>query len=117
MATSRKHQEKVEGYARALLDASKAEGRAIPDLVQWRHATKFSPEVIATLAAMDADEDNRLISEVYAEFKRLVDADDSIVSVTATTAVGAAVTGAGVGTGVTMGVEVLSTATTRLAAI
>lgn len=75
------------GYARALLDAAMGEGRTIPDLVQWRHATKFSPEVIATLAAMDADDDNRLISEVYAEFKRMVDADDSIVSVTVTTAV------------------------------
>ena len=49
MTLSRKQQLKVEEYSRALLDASRAEGRAYSDLTQWRHAVKFSPEVMATL--------------------------------------------------------------------
>ena len=36
---------------------------------------------------MQEEDDVDLINEVYAEFKRLVDSDDSIVSVTVTTAV------------------------------
>jgi F-type H+-transporting ATPase subunit delta len=87
MTLSRKQQAKVEEYSRALLDASRAEGRAYSDLTQWRHAVKFSPEVMDTLTSMQEEDDVDLIDEVYAEFKRLVDSDDSIVSVTVTTAV------------------------------
>ena len=87
MTLSRKQQAKVEEYSRALLDASRQEGRAYSDLTQWRHAVKFSPEVMNTLTSMQEEDDVDLINEVYAEFKRLVDSDDSIVSVTVTTAV------------------------------
>lgn len=87
MSLSRKQQAKVEEYSRALLEASRAEGRAYADLTQWRHAVKFSREVMGTLTSMQEEDDVDLISEVYAEFKRLVDSDDSIVSVTVTTAV------------------------------
>jgi len=87
MTLSRKQQAKVEEYSRALLDASRSEGRAYRDLTQWRHAVKFSPEVMDTLTSMQEEDDVDLIEEVYAEFKRLVDSDDSIVSVTVTTAV------------------------------
>lgn len=87
MTLSRKQQAKVEEYSRALLDASRAEGRAYRDLTQWRHAVKFSPEVMDTLTSMQEEDDVDLIEQVYAEFKRLVDSDDSIVSVTVTTAV------------------------------
>ena len=87
MTLSRKQQAKVEEYSRALLDASRSEGRAYRDLTQWQHAVKFSPEVMDTLTSMQEEDDVDLIEEVYAEFKRLVDSDDSIVSVTVTTAV------------------------------
>lgn len=87
MTLSRKQQVKVEEYSRALLEASRAEGRAYSDLTQWRHAVKFTPEVLDTLTSMQEEDDASLIEEVYAEFKRLVDSDDSIVSVTVTTAV------------------------------
>lgn len=87
MTLSRKLQAKVEEYARALLDASRSEGRAYADLTQWRHAVKFSPEVMNVLTSMQEEDDTSLINEVYSEFKRMVDSDDSIVSVTVTTAV------------------------------
>lgn len=87
MSLSRKQLAKVAEYSRALLDASRQEGRAYSDLTQWRHAVKFSPEVMRTLTSMQEEDDVDLINEVYAEFKRLVDSDDSIVSVTVTTAV------------------------------
>ncbi len=87
MTLSRKQQAKVEEYARALLDSSRDGGRAYSDLTQWRHAVKFSPEVLSVLSNMHGEDDAELVDKVYSEFKRLVDSDDSMVSVTVTTAV------------------------------
>ena len=87
MTLSRKQQAKVEEYARTLLDASRDGGRAYSDLTQWRHAVKFSPEVMSVLSNMQGENDAVLIDKVYSEFKRLVDSDDSMVSVTVTTVV------------------------------
>ncbi len=39
-----KGREKVEQYARMLFDAGVSSGRAGADLVQWRHAAKFTPD-------------------------------------------------------------------------
>ena len=43
---------KVEQYARALLEASRSEGRGNLDVQQMRHALKFTPEVLAILSEM-----------------------------------------------------------------
>lgn len=87
MPANRSEKRKVEQYARSLLDAAKMEGRTNADLVQWRHAVKFSPEVLEVLTAMQAEDDPALIKKVYAQLQTLVAADDTTVMVTATTAV------------------------------
>ena len=86
--TSRRgNAEKIEAYTRALLEAARSEGRANSDLVQWQHAQKFSPEVLETLAAMQREDDLSLIEQVAKHHKELLDAQDTTVSVTVTTAV------------------------------
>ncbi|HQE70271.1 MAG TPA: F0F1 ATP synthase subunit delta [Atopobiaceae bacterium] len=87
MQASRSERRKIEQYSRALLDAAKSEGRANADLVQLRHAVKFSPEVLEVLASLQAEDDPQLVSKVYEQIQSLVAADDSTVMVTVTTAV------------------------------
>lgn len=87
MANKRGDTEKIEAYTRALMEAARSEGRANSDLVQWQHAKKFSPEVLETLAAMQREDDIRLIDEVAKQYKQYLDAEDKTVSVTVTTAV------------------------------
>ena len=87
MSAKRADAEKVEAYTRALLEAARSEGRANADLVQWQHAQKFTPEVLETLAAMQKEDDLGLIEEVAKQYKELLDAHDTTVSVTVTTAV------------------------------
>ena len=82
-----KGREKVEQYARMLFDAGVSSGRAGADLVQWRHAAKFTPEVMEAFATLRRERDTDLVKEVQARLAELVDADDSTVLVTATTAV------------------------------
>lgn len=85
--TTRKDQDKVEAYARALLDAARQQGRANADLVQVNHALKFTPEVLETLTAMRASGDTELFDEVAERYKSYIEADDRTVSVTITTSV------------------------------
>ena len=86
---TKKHsdEEKAELYARALMDAARAEGRSNRDLVQLRHAAKFSPEVLEVLSAMHSKEDQQLLSDVEKSYKELLDEGDDTYFVTATTAV------------------------------
>ena len=86
-STKRVDAEKVEAYTRALLEAARSEGRANADLVQWQHAQKFTPEVLETIAAMQREDDLRLLEEVAKRYKELLDSQDTTVSVTVTTAV------------------------------
>ena len=55
--------------------------------MQWQHARKFTPEVLETLAAMQREDDIGLLEEVAKRYKELLDAQDTTVSVTVTTAV------------------------------
>ena len=87
MSIKQPDEEKAEAYTRALLDAARQEGRANADLVQWQHAKKFSPEVLETLSAMQAEDDAGLIDQVAKRYKELLDSEDKTVSVTITTAV------------------------------
>lgn len=87
MPTKHTESEKVEAYTRALMEAARGEGRANADLVQWQHAKKFSPEVLETLAAMQSEDDLNLIDQVARQYKTYLDAEDTTVSVTVTTAV------------------------------
>lgn len=87
MSTNPKDQEKIEQYARALIEAGRAEGRPDADLVQWRHAQKFSPEVLEVLASMRQSDDLDLVDAVSKEYKEILDAGDETVMVTVTTSV------------------------------
>ena len=69
------------------MEAAHSEGRANADLVQWQHARKFSPEVLETLAAMQREGDLDLVEDVAKQYKSYLDAQDTTVSVTVTTAV------------------------------
>ncbi|MDO4536886.1 MAG: F0F1 ATP synthase subunit delta, partial [Coriobacteriales bacterium] len=79
--------QKIEEYARSLLDAAKGEGRAPRDLQQMRHALKFSPEVLEILGRMKEERDLPLLEQVYTDLKALLDAEDETVTVDVTTAV------------------------------
>ena len=79
--------QKIEEYARSLLDAAKGEGRAPLDVQQLRHAVKFSPEVLSVLARMESESDSTLITQVYEDLKTMLDSEDETVTVDVTTAV------------------------------
>ncbi|KUH58790.1 ATPase [Tractidigestivibacter scatoligenes] len=87
MSIKRADEQKAEAYTRALLEAARQQGRANADLVQWQHAKKFSPEVLETLTAMQAENDSGLIDQVAKKYQELLDNEDTTVSVTVTTAV------------------------------
>ncbi|MDI9589799.1 MAG: F0F1 ATP synthase subunit delta [Acidobacteriota bacterium] len=87
MTTRRTDSDKVEAYTRALMEAAAAEGRSAHDLQQLRHALKFSPEMLETIANMDNANETHLIEQVYREFKERLDRGDQTISVDVTTAV------------------------------
>lgn len=88
MSTNKDDQNrKVEGYTRALLEAGRAEGRAVTDLVQVQHAKKFSPEVLETLGAIQASDDVNLIEDIAATFQELLEKEDNTLTVTVTTTI------------------------------
>lgn len=87
MSASHESDEKIEAYARALIEAARGEGRANADLVQWQHARKFSPEVLETLSSMRDSGDLDLVAQVADQYKTILDSEDETVSVTATTSV------------------------------
>lgn len=87
--TKSKHSDerKSEEYARALMDAAQKEGRLNDDLVQWKHAAKFSSEVFETIRAMYDANDLGLVTNVENAYKHILDTHDNTVFVTVTTAV------------------------------
>lgn len=87
MTTRRTDSDKVEQYTRMLMEAAAAEGRSARDLQQLRHAIKFSPEMLETIARMDNANEDHLMDEVYRTFKERLDSGDLTISVDVTTAV------------------------------
>ena len=73
MTTRRTDADKVEEYTQMLMAAAAAEGRSARDLQQLRHAIKFSPEMLETIARMDNANEDYLIEQVYREFKERLD--------------------------------------------
>ena len=78
--------QKIEEYARSLLDAAQGEGRAPLDVQQLRHAVKFSPEVLEVLARMRDESNLPLLEQVYDDLKTMLDNEDETVTVDVTTA-------------------------------
>lgn len=87
MKTNRTDSDKIEAYTRALMDAAAAGGRSARDLQQLRHAIKFSPEMLTTIAEMIEAKEENLIDKVYAEYKERLDNGDLTITVDVTTAV------------------------------
>ena len=87
MTTRRTDSDKVEAYTRMLMEAAASEGRSARDLQQLRHAIKFSPEMLETIALMDNANEDYLIDQVYREFKERLDNGDLTITVDVTTAV------------------------------
>ena len=79
--------QKIEAYARSLLDAARGEGRAPLDVQQIRHAVKFAPEVFEILARMAEERDLELLQQVYDDLRNILDSEDETVTVDVTTAV------------------------------
>lgn len=79
--------QRIERYARSLLDAARGEGRAPRDVQQLRHAIKFSPEVLETLKRMTDESDLALLELVYEDLRSMLDNEDATVTVDVTTAV------------------------------
>ncbi|MDO4404305.1 MAG: F0F1 ATP synthase subunit delta [Atopobiaceae bacterium] len=69
------------------MEAGTEGGRAARDLQQLRHAIKFSPEMLETIADMIGSKEEHLIDKVYEEFKERLDNGDLTISVDVTTAV------------------------------
>ena len=78
--------QKIEEYARTLLDVARGEGRAPLDVQQLRHALKFSPEVLEVLGRMQDERDLTLLSQVYEDLKTMLEKEDETVTVDVTTA-------------------------------
>ena len=87
MTTKRIDSERVRAYTQALMDAASAGGRSERDLQQLRHAIKFSPEMLGTLADMIDAKEDYLIDKVYAEFRDRLEKGDFAISVDVPTAV------------------------------
>ena len=81
MTIRRTDSDKVEQYTHMLMEAAAAEGRSARDLQQLRHALKFSPEMLETIARMDNANEDYLLDQVYREFKERMDNGDLTISV------------------------------------
>ena len=79
--------QKIEEYARSLLDAAKGEGSAQLDLHQLRKAARFTPEVFETLGRMQNETDLTLLSQLYDDLRTMLNNDEDVIAVEATTAV------------------------------
>ena len=79
--------QRIEAYARSLLDAARGEGRAPRDVQQLPHSIEFSPEVFETLKRMSDESDIALIEQVYEDLRNMLDSEDETVTVDVTTAV------------------------------
>ena len=79
--------QKIESYARSLLDAARGGGRVEIDPDQLRRALKFLPEVRACLSRMEEEHDLPLMEDVYRDLKNLLESGDDCIRVDVTTAV------------------------------
>ena len=79
--------QKIEEYARSLLDAAKGEGRVPVDPEGLRRLVRNSPEVHAVLARMRDEQNLPLLEQVYGELREMLNAEDDTVYIEVTTAV------------------------------
>lgn len=78
--------QKIEEYARSLLDAAKGEGGVPADPEQLRRLVRNSPEVHSVLKRMKDERNLPLLEQVYSELREILEAEDDTVNVEVTTA-------------------------------
>ena len=87
MPTSRREERVLETYARALLEAAKAEGRVFADRRALDVLASANPEVLTVLTTMVERGQLDLLPKVAALYHDIAEEDDDVVGVTVTTAV------------------------------
>ncbi len=86
--TSRSNaKQKIESYARSLLDAARGEGSGVEDPHDLRQALKFTPEVRDILTRMEEEHDLPLLEQVFEDLQTLLKHGDNTATVEVTTAV------------------------------
>ena len=87
MPTSRRENRVLETYARALLEAAKAEGRVFTDLDALGALSQASPEILAVVKTMVERNQLDLLPQVAEVYRAMTEDDEDVVGVTVTTAV------------------------------
>ena len=87
MPTSRRENRVLETYARALLEAAKAEGRVFTDLDALGALSQASPEILAVVKTMVERDQLDLLPQVAEVYRAMTEDDEDVVGVTVTTAV------------------------------
>ncbi|MDM8300967.1 F0F1 ATP synthase subunit delta [Collinsella tanakaei] len=87
MPTSRRENRVLETYARALLEAAKAEGRVFTDLDALGALSQASPEILAVVKTMVERDQLDLLPQVAEAYRAMTEDDEDVVGVTVTTAV------------------------------
>ena len=80
MPTSRREERVLETYARALIEAAKAEGRVQADRRALDALASASPEILAIVSAMAERGQLDLLPKVASTFRDIADADDDVVA-------------------------------------
>lgn len=84
---SRIKEQKVETYARTLLEAAKTEGREQADLRLMDHLRKMNPEVAELLKVILERGDEKLLASIAKRYAELFDEETDIVAVDVTCAI------------------------------
>ena len=87
MPTSRREERVLETYARALIEAGKAEGRVFANARAIHVLAEASPELLAVLTTMIERNQLDLLPQVAEAYQDMVREDEDVVGVTVTTAV------------------------------
>ena len=87
MKTRPVDKQKIEEYARSLLDAAKGSVDAPLDLERIRNSTDITPEAFELLGRMQNESDVTLLAQLYEDLLYMLESDDDVVTVDVTTAV------------------------------
>lgn len=87
MPSSRTQDKVLETYARALMEAAKAEDHVFRDLRELEAVANASPEVVAVLGSLFERGQFDLLPQIVASYKAMTEEDEDVVGVSVTTAV------------------------------
>lgn len=79
-------EQKVELYARTLMEAAKSEGREKTDLRLMDHLRNMTPEVAELLKVVLSEGDELLLKDIAKTYREIFDAETDVVAVEVTSA-------------------------------